>query len=241
METLFAPLDLQLGKKLWNECSTSSAHNGPTIRLPSLFALPVSATSNSSIKITTSERSPRIVTMSDLLSSQLSPLKEKTTMRLPSICTMINHDANSRDLTHVRIHSINLDMQLQDIKTASPRQPELKLENLLADTNTKQLDNFDLAQKNRSILRFGNTQPKRNSNAKLCGMTDCMKRAKAGGFCIAHGGVTAEANAALSKDVQTPHVKMEFAGVMEANDCANLRDVKKALNLVATAGGTVVG
>ena len=32
------------------------------------------------------------------------------------------------------------------------------------------------------------TPRKRVSSGKLCGMNDCIKRAKAGGFCIAHGG-----------------------------------------------------
>jgi hypothetical protein len=33
-----------------------------------------------------------------------------------------------------------------------------------------------------------NDRNKRSNSAKLCGMQDCKKRAKAGGYCIAHGG-----------------------------------------------------
>ncbi|KAG1701006.1 hypothetical protein DVH05_011251 [Phytophthora capsici] len=179
METILAPMDLQMN--MWkqppsplNPATASPNAKSSLTRLPSLFAMTGANT----------EWSPRLVGMSDVLSSQVSPLKEKGLARLPSIGVMINRDASPRDsesLSPVQKHCMDLYKQLQDTKTASPRQPELELNSLLADAAVSQLNELKTP-----ISR--STSAKRTGNAKLCGMAGCNKRAKAGGFCIAHGG-----------------------------------------------------
>ncbi|KAF1792814.1 hypothetical protein GQ600_5071 [Phytophthora cactorum] len=178
METILAPLDLQLDNMWKQPPSPATDAKNSLVRLPSLFAMTGSAAANS-------EWSPRLVGMSDVLSSQVSPLKEKGLARLPSIGVMINRDASPESFSPVQKHCMDLYKQLQGTKTASPRQPELELNSLLADAAVSQLNK----QQARKILpSLSSEKGKRTSNAKLCGMADCNKRAKAGGFCIAHGG-----------------------------------------------------
>ncbi|EGZ19384.1 hypothetical protein PHYSODRAFT_253450 [Phytophthora sojae] len=179
METILAPsMDLQ---GLWkqppspalNAAAASPNAKSSLVRLPSLFAMTASPT-------TTTEWSPRLVGMSDVLSAQVSPLKEKGLSRLPSIGVMINRgDASPESLSPVQKHCMDLYKQLQ---AKSPRQPETELNSLLADAAVSQL-----AEQQQSRVSKAD-RAKRASNAKLCGMAECNKRAKAGGFCIAHGG-----------------------------------------------------
>ncbi|KAE9299561.1 hypothetical protein PF008_g23219 [Phytophthora fragariae] len=158
METILAPMDLQ---SLWKQPPSPPLHPSPNaksslVRLPSLFTMSTAA-------------SPRLVGMSDVLSAQVSPLKEKGLSRLPSIGVMMNRDES---LSPVQRHCMDLYKQLQ---AKSPRQ---ELNSLLADAAMSQL--------NERVHKAD--RAKRTSNAKLCGMAECNKRAKAGGFCIAHGG-----------------------------------------------------
>ncbi|KAG7377115.1 hypothetical protein PHYPSEUDO_012151 [Phytophthora pseudosyringae] len=185
METVLAPLDLQLDSGLWKQPPSRAAAAAPDaksslVRLPSLFAMTTASSS-------ALEWSPRHVGMGDVLSAHVSPLKEKGLARLPSIGVMMSRDASPERLSPVQKHCMDLYRQLQDTKAASPRQPELELNSLLADAAVSQLH---AQQQARQILPRGDRADKarRSSNAKLCGMAECSKRAKAGGFCIAHGG-----------------------------------------------------
>jgi len=199
METILAPLDLQLGSEQWklpptppmNPAAASPDAKSSLVRLPSLFAMTTSSATSTSCTASSAnvEWSPRLVGMSDVLSSQVSPLKEKGLPRLPSIGVMINRDASPRSesLSPVQKHCMDLYKQLQNTKTASPQQ---ELSSLLADAAVSQLTEQRkiLPALSRSTSDKADKAGKRSSNAKLCGMADCNKRAKAGGFCIAHGG-----------------------------------------------------
>ncbi|TDH71279.1 hypothetical protein CCR75_006600 [Bremia lactucae] len=151
-------------------------------RLPSLFATPhLTAVFPKAIF----GRSPRHDYISPLLGSQMSPPKEKDPVRLPSIRTMMDRDTSpcsSTGLYPIHKHYIDSYKQLNNIPMVS--HPE----------------SFAAELSNRLVASAVNTQPrkicrqvkadmtKRNSHAKLCGIKDCRKRAKAGGCCIAHGG-----------------------------------------------------
>ncbi|OWZ06613.1 hypothetical protein PHMEG_00021108 [Phytophthora megakarya] len=178
METILAPLDLPLGKDMWKHPQsplnpeTNSPSNSNLVRLPSLFAVTGSAATTSMA----SEWSPRLLGMNDVL-SQVSPIKEKGLARLPSIGLMINREATPESLSPVQKHCMDLYKQLQDTKTASPRQPELELNSLLADAAVSQLN--EQTQKMLPALNRTNDKFRRSSNAKLCGMAECNKRAKA--------------------------------------------------------------
>ncbi|KAL4102476.1 hypothetical protein PRIC1_006221 [Phytophthora ramorum] len=156
METILAPMDVHVD--LWKQPNPASDAKASLVRLPSLFA---------------TNNSPRLVGMSDVLSAQVSPLKEKNLARLPSIGDLMNRDES---LSPVQKHCMDLYKQLQN---TSPNQ---ELNSLLADAAVSQLAEQQLTCKITEV------KTKRTSNAKLCGMADCNKRAKAGGFCIAHGG-----------------------------------------------------
>ncbi|KAL3662097.1 hypothetical protein V7S43_012901 [Phytophthora oleae] len=198
METILAPMDLQLGKDMWkqppsppmNPATASPNAKSSLTRLPSLFAMTGAAATTAASSAGNLDWSPRLVGMSDVLSLQVSPLKEKGLARLPSIGVMINRDASPRDsesLSPVQKHCMDLYKQLQDTKAASPRQPELELNSLLADAAVSQL-NEQQTLKTPISRSTSADKAKRTGNAKLCGMAGCNKRAKAGGFCIAHGG-----------------------------------------------------
>ncbi|KAG6615301.1 WRKY transcription factor 19 [Phytophthora cinnamomi] len=167
METILAPMDLQ---GLWKQPASPNAKSS-LVRLPSLFAMTASPTATAASTTPSTEWSPRLVGMSDVLSAQVSPMKEKGLSRLPSIGAMINREPES--LSPVQKHCMDLYKQLQ------AKSPDTELNSLLADAAVSQLQE----QQSRKADRA-----KRTSNAKLCGMAECNKRAKAGGFCIAHGG-----------------------------------------------------
>ncbi|KAF1785944.1 hypothetical protein GQ600_4480 [Phytophthora cactorum] len=170
METILAPLDLQLDN-MWKQPPSPA-----TDAKNSLW-------------------SPRLVGMSDVLSSQVSPLKEKGLARLPSIGVMINRDASPESFSPVQSTAWTSTNSFRH-QDGSPRQPELELNSLLADAAVSQLNK----QQARKILpSLSSEKGKRTSNAKLCGMADCNKRAKAGGFCIAQAAAfVARKRAALS-------------------------------------------
>ncbi|CAI5739004.1 unnamed protein product [Peronospora destructor] len=171
METILAPLDLQLSNGIWKQSSSHSTENR-RMHLRSLFTLELTA--SASIASNT-KRPPRFVGMSDVLSLPVSPLKDKCYVRLPSIDIMINRGLSPKSLIPVQKYCMGLYKQHQDTKTASLRQPEL--------------NSLMWEQQTPALSRSTNTDKvKRTSNAKLCGMIECKKRAKAGGFCIAHGG-----------------------------------------------------
>lgn len=197
MEMILAPLDVAYGQDAW-----PSPPLGPVVpadapvdaksamvRLPSLFA---------------KDRSPRLVGMSDVLSAA-SPL-EKRLARLPSIDAMIRRDESPRSpveqqaeesLSPVQKQCMDLYRQLQDVspsplELASP-QREHALSNLLAGAALSQLASMPSPDKKRRLSATieENERPdklRRPNSAKLCGVAECKKRAKAGGFCIAHGG-----------------------------------------------------
>lgn len=190
METILAPLDVQLGWKQpptppLNPAAVSPNAKSTLVRLPSLNAMTANA-----------EWSPRLVGMSDVLSAQVSPLKEKGLARLPSIGAMINRDESPRSysptesLSPVQKHCMDLYKQLQD-SSVSPRRSDTGLNSLLAGAALSQLAMGQPEERKSAVptlTRSTSEKSKRTSNAKLCGMAGCSKRAKAGGFCIAHGG-----------------------------------------------------
>ncbi|KAG7397621.1 hypothetical protein PHYBOEH_000442 [Phytophthora boehmeriae] len=202
METILAPLDMQLGSDVWKQTPSpamSSAEASPDaksslVRLPSLFAMTAANPST--------DWSPRQVGMSDVLSAQVSPVKEKGLARLPSIGAMINRDESpssystpTESLSPVQKHCMDLYKQLQDV-SMSPSRADSALNSLLAGAALSQLAMSQPDESSQSckilpaLARPSDKaeKTKRSSNAKLCGMADCNKRAKAGGFCIAHGG-----------------------------------------------------
>lgn len=217
MELILAPMDQEFGKEvMWQHATTTEP-----VRLPSLFRNPAAVSSV--------DRSPRLVGMSDLLSAEarpLSPLSESPVVaRLPSIGSMIR-----REDSPVRVETSSSSSSSQDANSMSPAQkqcmdlykqlrevpsspldarnhPEYALGSLLAGAALSQLatmqeskesdGQFRIRDKMRTILPAINTsspmcesgdKSKRTSSAKLCGMSECRKRAKAGGYCIAHGG-----------------------------------------------------
>lgn len=210
----------------------------PLLRLPSLFrhagepataAAPAATTTNS----TTTERSPRLVGMSDVLNTTRAASADSPVARLPSIGSMIRRDDSARAESPVTTTTCG--PATQDANSMSPAQkqcmdlfkqlrepaahqdarndPEYALGNLLAGAALSQLASMQEAEKKeqaaaaaamlaaaspvRSILpscssdsgsESASDKSKRANSAKLCGMTECRKRAKAGGYCIAHGG-----------------------------------------------------
>ncbi|POM67009.1 Pilus assembly protein PilO [Phytophthora palmivora] len=174
METILAPLDLQLGNNMWkqpqsplNPATHSPDAKSNLVRLPSLFAITASAATAT----TTSEWSPRLVGMNDVL-SQVSPIKEKGS-RLPSIGVMINRDASPESLSPVQKHCMDLYKQLQDTKTASPRQSELELNSLLADAAVRL--NFELCgPPNLKTNLHGNAQRPLSGSASGVFLSSCL-------------------------------------------------------------------
>lgn len=107
---------------------------------------------------------------------------------------------------------MDLYKQLREVPSSpldARNHPEYALGSLLAGAALSQLasmqekreaaetQQFQIREKMRSILPVINTshgdeagcdKSKRTNSAKLCGMSECRKRAKAGGYCIAHGG-----------------------------------------------------
>ncbi|RLN89695.1 hypothetical protein BBJ28_00013546 [Nothophytophthora sp. Chile5] len=212
METILAPLDVQVGPDMWkpppSPLLASAEAKSSMVRLPSLFAM----TGASAAPV--SEWSPRLVGMSDVLSAQTSPVKEMKLARLPSIGDMIHRDESPRSSTHseslspVQKQCMDLYKQLQGVPPTSPCRSETALGSLLAGAALSQLSSLhkrkevecavqlqsrDKIRKilpaiHSSLASERSEKAKRTSNAKLCGMAECLKRAKAGGYCIAHGG-----------------------------------------------------
>lgn len=191
MELILAPMDVAFGWK--QQPQPASPPLGPAsidaksslVRLPSLFA-------------GHKERaSPRLVGMSDVLSA--SPPLERRVARLPSIDAMIRRDESQsprepqpESLSPVQKQCLDLYKQLQ-AAPASTGDHALSALSQLADLQERRsisspgdrkrrLDSMDDAASDRA------DKMRRPNSAKLCGMADCKKRAKAGGFCIAHGG-----------------------------------------------------
>ncbi|CAI5719492.1 hypothetical protein KXD40_006655 [Peronospora effusa] len=171
METILPPLDIQLSNGIWKQSLSHSTENR-RMHLRSFF--PLGSMAPTSIPSNT-EWSPRFVGMRDVLSLQVSPLKEKRHVRLPSIDIMINRDPSPKSLIPMQTYCMDFHKQHQDTKTVSLRQSELS--NMTCEQQTPALS-----------CCINTDKVKRTSNAKLCGIVECKKRAKAGGFCIAHGG-----------------------------------------------------
>uniref|UniRef100_A0AAV1UF25 WRKY19-like zinc finger domain-containing protein n=1 Tax=Peronospora matthiolae TaxID=2874970 RepID=A0AAV1UF25_9STRA len=130
-----------------------------------------------------------------------SPFNDNGRARLPTINFMVNRDALPKSTSSVPMttstkHSkstssfvnkscVNQREKYRDLTTASLQSAELQLNNIQSDTAVIQ----QLAeQPTRTIVLALHRLNKRVITAKLCGKTECNKRAKTGGFCIAHGG-----------------------------------------------------
>lgn len=134
-----------------------------------------------------------------------------TTMTTTTTATTTSaQDANS--MSPAQKQCMDLYKQLREVPSSpldARSHPEYALGNLLAGAALSQLASMQekreaaaaenqsrVREKMRSILPAINTtvaadcadKSKRTSSAKLCGMSECRKRAKAGGYCIAHGG-----------------------------------------------------
>uniref|UniRef100_K3WD46 WRKY19-like zinc finger domain-containing protein n=1 Tax=Globisporangium ultimum (strain ATCC 200006 / CBS 805.95 / DAOM BR144) TaxID=431595 RepID=K3WD46_GLOUD len=143
-------------------------------------------------------------------SSNASPLRVETSaVNVSSSSSTFSHDANS--MSPAQKQCMDLYKQLREVPSSplgenARNHPEYALGNLLAGAALSQLASMqqeknDLAESHsfrvRTILPATSSSPmsdngsdksKRTSSAKLCGMSECRKRAKAGGYCIAHGG-----------------------------------------------------
>ncbi|DBA05326.1 TPA: hypothetical protein N0F65_007488 [Lagenidium giganteum] len=147
-----------------------------TIRLPSLF---VHTTSNDSSK------SPRLASMKDVLSLSIdTSASPRDSMRLPSIGAMIHREHDSP-----KAHTV----MMPSISTMSPTGKQRSVDGDIRSHPEYALGSL-LSQLASSMESTSPTSPespeksKRTNSAKLCGMDCCRKRAKAGGYCIAHGG-----------------------------------------------------
>nr|CCA21910.1 conserved hypothetical protein [Albugo laibachii Nc14] len=146
--------------------------------------------------------SPRQMNVHDLLNgehnsaSNISPREKKA--RLPSIQSIMKR-AERMSTTPVSLSQLHISNQ------KSVHSPQLGYRNHMMDGHLacEALADLAISSLHRSIsnssastvsssgssLMEDSTPRKRvNYSGKLCGMSDCMKRAKAGGFCIAHGG-----------------------------------------------------
>lgn len=218
MEMILAPLDEHFGKDLWRQQSlapvatAASVASPPTvIRLPSLLRHRTSEQPKDR-----SPRLVGMSDVLSVNAVETRPLSPCET-RLPSIGSMIRREANSPAPTHnspktdesltsmspSQKQCMDLYRQLRDVPSMESRShPEYALGGLLAGVALNQLATMQQTKKSesekvRTILPAISLMPasseqsdksKRTSSAKLCGMHDCRKRAKAGGFCIAHGG-----------------------------------------------------
>ncbi|TMW65528.1 hypothetical protein Poli38472_008170 [Pythium oligandrum] len=198
MEMLLAPLDDQYGNKMWPREQGVVG----TVRLPSLFM-------HSTGGATSPLRSPG---MDDVLSTERSmrtssaPLPQ--VVRLPSIGSIMRREESPcsspkgechepQNPTLSPAHKQNCMEIYRQLQPPSPSEGALK--NLLAGAALSQLATMQPANEAMNIrtirLAHGCDSPcdagdrsKRSNSAKLCGMEQCKKRAKAGGYCIAHGG-----------------------------------------------------
>ncbi|KAJ0402178.1 hypothetical protein ATCC90586_008777 [Pythium insidiosum] len=176
MNVLLAPLDVQIAKK--------------PVRLPSLF---VQSGASSPV-----DRSPRTLGMSDVLNAELPASPSFAIARLPSISSIMRRDASPVSSPKCEMHEQTMspvhkqscmDIYKQLQTPASPvraRCSEHALKNLLAGAALSQLASMQTDDENSETHNADKN--KRASAAKLCGMEGCKKRAKAGGYCIAHGG-----------------------------------------------------
>ncbi|CAH0478076.1 unnamed protein product [Peronospora belbahrii] len=191
METTLTHLNLELSSGMWKQPSShatdSLTDESHCAGLCSHFPRKESPTPTSSTSNT--EWLPRIMGMSDVLRSHVSPLTAKSFTRLPSIGVMINRDASPMSLIPVQTPAMHVNKQRQDTKMTSLRHPELKPSNVLANVAVRGLTEQQICKVWPALNRSTSSdKSKRTSNAKLCGMAKCNKRTKAGGFCIAHGG-----------------------------------------------------
>ncbi|TYZ57080.1 hypothetical protein PybrP1_010452 [[Pythium] brassicae (nom. inval.)] len=241
MEMILAPMDHQTFGKDAMRWPAPTAATEPLRRLPSLFRHAEASTSTT----TTSERSPRLVGMSDVLNTTRA-LGDSPAARLPSIGSMIRREesgarvsndasaaspaaasssstgssaattamsashADANSMSPVQKQCMDLYKQLREVPSLpldARSHPEYALGSLLAGAALSQLASI---QEKKDAAASAQQQPrvreqmlsemdtasesdsgdksKRASSAKLCGMSECRKRAKAGGFCIAHGG-----------------------------------------------------
>jgi hypothetical protein len=178
MEMLLSPLDVQYGKNA----------TAPSVRLPSLFSTP----------------SPvRTLGMSDVLSAthprSVSPLPSIT--RLPSIGSIMRRDETSPcaspkcDAQAQSMSPLQKQTGHQIYRQLQSPPSDSALKNMLAGAALSKLSQMSAVTDyimNEVTDSEGayeaNDRNKRSNSAKLCGMQDCKKRAKAGGYCIAHGG-----------------------------------------------------
>jgi hypothetical protein len=165
---------------------------GP-IRLPSLFN-----------KHQHDTISPRFVCMSDVLNcvnmnSLASENMTPFTVRLPSIGAMIHRDLSPREgpvvLPSISPSDKRSDLTSKYISRHSPKEfpvSPLSLKHSApyspSQPRAVSPDSPAALLCSLSVEKSASNINKRSNNAKLCGKDECKKRAKAGGFCIAHGG-----------------------------------------------------
>lgn len=209
MEMIFAPMDhQQFGKDAapWQH----AAEPATARRLPSLFRhVDPSSSPLRLVGMSDVLNAARLPSIGSMIRRDDSP-RVDTTSPEPA-CTPVN------SMSPAQKHSIDLFKQLRELQPSAPldddarNHPEYALGNLLAGAALSQLasiqekreaaesqQQFEIHDKMRALLPAIHTShddasssdksSKRTNSAKLCGMSECRKRAKAGGYCIAHGG-----------------------------------------------------
>ncbi|CAI5710369.1 unnamed protein product [Hyaloperonospora brassicae] len=159
-----------------------SSSKSSLVRLPSLSSMTTVSTARSDPTSTVGS-SPQFVALNDIV----SPPNELGLARLPAISFMVNRDASPKsNYSPVNKESTDLWKQYHDTTNAWLQLPEQPHHNVRADATCRQQPMPTIALS----PDCSNTcdRAKRTAAAKLCGKTDCNKRAKAGGFCISHGG-----------------------------------------------------
>lgn len=243
---ILAPMDHQTFGKDAMRWPAPSAATEPLRRLPSLFRHTDATTATTTtINNASSERSPRLVGMSDVLNAT-RVLSDSPATRLPSIGSMIRRDesctrttsdvtsptstmstssssvstiatggpahADASSMSPAQKQSMDLYKQLREVPSDARSHPEYALGSLLAGAALSQLASIQekkdaaaaaattaahhqprvreqlLSELDTASESDSGDKLKRASIAKLCAMSECRKRAKAGGFCIAHGG-----------------------------------------------------
>ncbi|GAB9470101.1 hypothetical protein Gpo141_00007356 [Globisporangium polare] len=212
MEMILAPMDhQQFGKDapLWQHEPAAAVR-----RLPSLFRHGDTTASSSSpaarlVGMSDVLNAARLPSIGSMIRRDESPRVETaaTAFTPQESATPVN------SMSPAQKQCMDLYKQLREVPSSpldARNHPEYALGNLLAGAALSQLasmqekreaadrQQFEIREKMRSILPAINTshgddaggcdKSKRTNSAKLCGMSECRKRAKAGGYCIAHGG-----------------------------------------------------
>ncbi|KAF1332926.1 hypothetical protein FI667_g3194, partial [Globisporangium splendens] len=215
MELILAPMDQQFGKELmWQHAAAEPVRLPSLFRSPASNSSSSSVERSPRLVGMSDLLSEEARSLSPLkdapvvarLPSIGAMMRREESSSNASSTT---HDTNS--MSPAQKQCMDLYKQLREVPSSplgenARHHPEYALGSLLAGAALSQLASMqqeknELAENHpfrvRTILPATSSSPmsdngsdksKRTSSAKLCGMSECRKRAKAGGYCIAHGG-----------------------------------------------------